>query len=337
MKLTLGIVLVCDHNGNILKVLHNDLGIAEQELLRKPFPIIVTPTSFSKALSFLVELKAKQTVFDWELNLLINGKITLVHCAGLMLENDSLILVAQTRYAVHHLFEEMMYINNEQSTLLRTTTKEIVDLSSTETDREIEFYEDLSRLNNELINLQRELAKKNAELQRLNTEIQRLATTDELTKIYNRRGFFELAQREVNHAKRTEKPLAAIMMDIDFFKRVNDSYGHGAGDRVLAEIAARCSHQLRSIDIFGRCGGEEFMILLPETTLENAIITAERLRQNACQTQISTESDSLTVTISLGVAVFKNHMTLENLFGNADHALYQAKESGRNRVCVHPL
>ena len=331
MSLILGIALVCDYNGTIVKVLHNDLGIIEQDILQKPFPMIVAPPYFSKALSFLVELKSKQTLFDWELELLINSKMTFVYCTGLMLENDVLILVSQTHHAVYQLFEQVMAVNNEQTNLLRTLAKEKSN-SSSKNDQEMAFYEEFSLLNNELINLQRDLAKKNAALEQLNCKIQHLVTIDDLTKVYNRRGFFELAQRELNQAKRYERPLSAIMIDIDFFKQVNDNYGHITGDIVLAEVAARCSQQLRNIDIFGRYGGEEFVALLPETELKNALLVAERLRYHVCESPICIESSSLTVTISLGVAIFKSDMTLENLFAHADLALYQAKESGRNQV-----
>jgi diguanylate cyclase (GGDEF)-like protein len=141
-----------------------------------------------------------------------------------------------------------------------------------------------------------------------------------------------LGYKAVEQAKRSEEPLAAIMLDIDRFKKFNDNYGHAIGDIVLAEVAARCSQHLRSMDIFGRCGGEEFSVLLPETKLDKALISAERLRHHVCHEPISTESGPLTVNISLGVAVFSNTMTLDELLNNADQALYQAKESGRNSV-----
>jgi diguanylate cyclase (GGDEF)-like protein len=173
--------------------------------------------------------------------------------------------------------------------------------TQTQPDHHIRLYEELSSLNNEFVNLQRELAKKNAELERLNIEIKRLAIQDELTKVYNRRGFFELGYRTVEQAKRSEKPLAAIMIDIDFFKKFNDNYGHAIGDIVLTEVARLCSQQLRSMDILGRCGGEEFFVLLPETELDNALIIAERLRYHVCNEPVATEPGLLTVTISLGL------------------------------------
>ena len=341
MKDISGMALVCNHDGVITKVLHNDLDIAESALLGKAFPLLTTVSSVSKALSFLAELKIKQTIFDWELDLAINGKTMLAHCVGLVMGDDLLILTAQTRYAVHHLFDEMMSISNfdemmsisnDQINLLRSVTKEQSRFPQTQPDHEIRLYEELSSLNNELINLQRELAKKNAELERLNIEIKRLATQDELTKVFNRRGFFELGYKAVEQAKRSEKSLAVIIIDIDFFKTFNDNYGHAIGDIVLTEVAARCNQQLRSMDILSRCGGEEFFVLLPETELDNALTIAERLRYHVCHEPVATESGLLTVTISLGVSVTNNTLSLDALLDKADHALYQAKQSGRNCV-----
>lgn len=336
MKLTLGIVLLCTQDGVIVKVLHNDFDLLETDIIGKPFPMLVSSSSFSKALSFLVEIRAKQTIFDWELDLVINTKTLLAHCAGLMIEDRLLIFAAQTRYAVHYLFEEMMSINNDQANLLRTVTKEQIATIRRESEPEIGLYEQLSGLNNELVTLQREMAKKNAELERLYAEVQRLSILDELTSLYNRRGFFQLACREIEKIKRFPRPLTAIMLDIDHFKKVNDGYGHAIGDVVLAEVAARCSSQLRNADIFGRYGGEEFAALLPETDIADVLITAERLRHHVCCEPIATERGLLSVTISLGVAAFKNHnSTLEQLLDEADQALYQAKAAGRNCVCVH--
>ncbi|MBC7877066.1 MAG: GGDEF domain-containing protein [Anaerolineales bacterium] len=332
---THGLALMCNQDGVIISVVHDGLGSVESELLGKPFPLLVTSSSFQKALSFLVELRDKRAVFDWEFDLSIGSELILAHCAGLAIEDNLLILAAQTRTAVDHLFEEMVRINNSQTNHLRTITKEQVEFMRTQPEREIGLYEELSRSNNTLVTLQRELAKKNVELERLNAEVQRLALVDELTHLYNRRGFFEIGHHEVERAKRFEKPLSAIMLDIDNFKQFNDSYGHATGDKVIEGVATCCSRQLRKMDIFGRYGGEEFSVLLPETPLAGARIIAERLRHQTSQESISTKHGLLSVTISLGIAVFEGStMRLEELLEHADQALYKAKESGRNRVCV---
>lgn len=332
---TLGMVLMCNQDGVIISVVQDGLGIAQSDLLGKPFPVLVASSSFQKALSFLVELRIKRIVFDWEFDLPINGRLILAYCAGFAIEDNLFILAAETRFAVNHLWEEMMLINNVQANLLRTISKEQAELLRAQPERDIGLYEELTSLNNKLVTLQRELAKKNIELEHLNAEVQRLSIIDELTHLYNRRGFFEMGHREVERAKRFGKPLSAIMLDIDHFKQFNDRYGHAIGDKVLEEVATRCSLRLRKVDIFGRYGGEEFSVLLPETKIADARITAERLRYHTSHEPISTEFGLLSVTISLGIAIFKGDtMGLEELLEHADQALYKAKESGRNRVCV---
>jgi diguanylate cyclase (GGDEF)-like protein len=169
---------------------------------------------------------------------------------------------------------------------------------------------------------------------KLFSEVQQLASIDSLTGLHNRRHFMELAKREFGRARRYQHPLAAIMMDIDHFKRINDTYGHALGDHVLATVAERCRNTVRDIDIVGRYGGEEFVSLLLETDLNGARIVAERLRQSAAL-PIETDSGKLSITISIGVAIMDKKCTgLDALLVRADQALYVAKLAGRNQVAV---
>lgn len=164
-------------------------------------------------------------------------------------------------------------------------------------------------------------------------ETQRLATTDGLTGLSNRRSLFELADRAFAAATRYDRPLSGVMFDIDHFKRVNDTYGHGVGDEVLREIARRCESGVREVDILGRYGGEEFVAILPETGLEGAMGVAERLRKAVDRTPIYTSAGPIPVTISAGVAKLDGgSRSLKELLERADAALYEAKDSGRNRV-----
>ncbi|MFQ5596235.1 MAG: diguanylate cyclase, partial [Anaerolineae bacterium] len=169
---------------------------------------------------------------------------------------------------------------------------------------------------------------------RLYARVQKLAITDSLTGLYNRRGLFEFGRREVERARRFGRPLAAIMFDLDHFKRVNDTYGHATGDQVLAGLAARCRQALREVDLLGRYGGEEFAVLLPEIELADAGQVAERLRQSTAQAPFATDQGLMEITISLGVAPLDDECAdLEALLQRADQALYAAKEAGRNKVC----
>ena len=170
---------------------------------------------------------------------------------------------------------------------------------------------------------------------RLFSEVQKLATTDELTGLYNRRHFQFIAEKEFNRGLRYQRALSAMLLDIDHFKDFNDKYGHAIGDTVLREVATTCAQTLRKTDILGRYGGEEFVILLPETNLEVARNVAERLRKRISETLIPTEKGDLSVTVSIGVAENnKLTPTLDTLIARADQAMYVAKHKGRDSVAV---
>ena len=176
------------------------------------------------------------------------------------------------------------------------------------------------------------------ERKRAEEQLAYLATHDALTGVANRRHFFELAERELNRAQRYGQPVSAIMLDVDHFKKVNDTYGHAIGDQVLRAAAERCSENIRDIDILGRYGGEEFAIVLPATDLTVAQIVAERLRRCIADAPVPTDKGDLTVTISLGVASNAQGQDDEEdvaaLLNRADAAMYAAKQAGRNRVAV---
>ena len=161
-----------------------------------------------------------------------------------------------------------------------------------------------------------------------------LATVDLLTGLYNRRFFFQAAQKEFARTKRYGHPVTIVMLDIDFFKYVNDKFGHLVGDYVLQQVADRCKSVLRSSDMIGRYGGEEFVILLPETDLEQAKRIADRIRQLVMNRPIVTERGDVSLTVSLGLACLEPGLNnnLEQILDFADQALYRAKALGRNRI-----
>ncbi len=174
-------------------------------------------------------------------------------------------------------------------------------------------------------------------LQENQEKLRQMAITDYLTGIFNRRHFFELAETELERARRYQHPFSIILFDIDRFKRVNDTYGHAAGDQVLCTITAQCRENLRENDIFARYGGEEFVILLPETSLERAKKMAERTRENIANFAIEIGDASISITISFGVASLANGtLALDELLARADKALYASKEAGRNCVTAWP-
>lgn len=160
-------------------------------------------------------------------------------------------------------------------------------------------------------------------------QLEKLAYIDDLTQIYNRRKFLELAEYEIRREQRYQRSLSITMIDIDNFKKVNDRHGHQAGDQTLQTISKTISSLIRETDIFGRLGGEEFAILLPETSKQNAKELAERIRLCIEITKIPYIGQ---ITISQGVAQLYPDDTSNSFFSRADIALYAAKENGRNRV-----
>jgi diguanylate cyclase (GGDEF)-like protein/PAS domain S-box-containing protein len=170
------------------------------------------------------------------------------------------------------------------------------------------------------------------EQRRTQQDLRQQATHDALTGVFNRRHVVEVLHKELERAQRHERPLAVAMMDADHFKRINDTHGHQTGDEVLRAISDRCQKTLRANDVLGRYGGEEFVIVFPETSLEDATVVAERLRVAVAASPIQVGDKALDVTVSIGVAAFASGHDMDKLFHNADLALYTAKQDGRNLV-----
>ena len=167
-------------------------------------------------------------------------------------------------------------------------------------------------------------------------ELERLVQVDTLTGVFTRHHFMALAERELARAIRYAGKMSVMMIDIDRFKSVNDTYGHQVGDRVLKELGLVFWAVLREADIVGRMGGEEFAVILPETELTQTVEVAERLRKAVERTAVPLEHGlPLSVTVSIGIAPFAGAKTnVDTLLAHADKALYEAKREGRNRACV---
>lgn len=171
------------------------------------------------------------------------------------------------------------------------------------------------------------------ELTEMQHKLETLAMKDALTGFYNNRAFSEIGQKELIRSRRFDHPLSLLLIDVDNFKNINDSYGHVAGDRVLAALAGRMELVARHSDILGRMGGDEFFLLLPETVAAHAIAVAERFQAELAETPIQWEEKAIPVTISIGVAsLISTDDEFEALLKRADDALYEAKRTGRNRV-----
>jgi len=192
-------------------------------------------------------------------------------------------------------------------------------------------FDDTDHLHDQAIQSSLEIKKLKDELERA----QLMAKTDELTNIPNRRGFNQAIAQIISEAKQLNQPFSLIILDIDFFKSINDEFGHLIGDSVLRYLAKQLNCETKGKDTIARIGGEEFVIILPNTGLEDAVYVANNLRLKIEKNQLKVKSHNknLTLTISAGVAKYIIDETAEDIVERADQALYLAKNSGRNRVC----
>jgi diguanylate cyclase (GGDEF)-like protein len=200
---------------------------------------------------------------------------------------------------------------------------------------------ELSSTNEELL---KEIAiRKQTELALRNSEeaLRIQAITDSLTGLYNRGHFNKLSEYEIGRAIRYSRPLSVIMFDIDFFKRVNDTFGHTTGDMVLKSVATITKKLIRASDVLARYGGEEFIVLLPEAAAKEGVVVAERMRRKIQETAFQTEKSPISITASFGISDYlvptndkAKKIILSEFVANADRALYASKNSGRNRVTV---
>ena len=178
-----------------------------------------------------------------------------------------------------------------------------------------------------------ELVKLVKKLSEAQIHLKQVSITDELTGLRNRRYIFERLDEEFERARRSGHPLSLIMLDIDHFKKINDTHGHLFGDIVLQVVAARIKVSLRKHDLVGRAGGEEFLVICPESSLEDTLVVAERIRKVVNDEVIGNEVNDVRVALSAGVTDLRDaDKNFEKLFARADSALYKAKEQGRNRV-----
>ncbi len=171
-----------------------------------------------------------------------------------------------------------------------------------------------------------------AELQRANADLERLAATDGLTGIHNRRAFLDVLRRDIARARRNGSKLSVLLLDVDHFKKVNDTHGHQAGDAVLVAVAKTAVGTVRTADVVARYGGEEFVVLLSGTPREGALVVAERMRVSLQALKIEIGGVLIQITASFGLAELKPEDDPDLVLGRADAALYRAKETGRNRV-----
>lgn len=256
------IVVKCDDLGVIESIEYPDADVSKYFEVGQSFMYHIEPESLPKALSFMMQLSNQLFVSNHEVNFLAGDAIRRVYLSGFMKDDRFMIIATGRVDDVHRLNEEIMKINSEQVNLFRRMLKEKSQDKKVHTTETLSFLDEISKLNNELINSKRELAKKNQELNDLIVELERMATRDPLTGLYNRRLLADKFAEEKRRAERLNYPLALAAIDINHFKRVNDQLGHAAGDELLKAFASLVMRSIReSLDHAFRIGGDEFLIL----------------------------------------------------------------------------
>ncbi len=185
-----------------------------------------------------------------------------------------------------------------------------------------------------LSRLEEEVQKRTAALSEANLQLAEVARADPLTGLLNRRGFVEEASTEVQRFYRSGRPFSLVLGDVDHFKRFNDSYGHACGDYILRRIANILSERLRDVDRVARWGGEEFILLLPETDTQGAAVLADKLRRIIAESVFHFEGETIGATMTFGVATFRKDESLDSCIARADTAMYHGKKAGRNKVML---
>jgi len=195
------------------------------------------------------------------------------------------------------------------------------------------------RSHEELLQTKKQADEAEARIKQLEQELMRvseLVREDQLTGALNRRGLDETMERELKRADRSRSPLCVALLDIDNFKKLNDTLGHQAGDQALVHLVKVIKETLRPADIVGRYGGEEFVIMLPDTPLEAAVEVLQRLQRDLTRKFFLHNNERILITFSAGVALREENEDQEDLLGRADKAMYQAKQAGKNRVAAAP-
>jgi diguanylate cyclase (GGDEF)-like protein len=208
-------------------------------------------------------------------------------------------------------------------------------LGMEENRHDAQFRSEILKLTNDLLVTMRDSARKNRELRQANETIDRLGRTDALTGLANRRALTEGLAREIARAERRGGQLSVIVLDLDGFKAINDEYGHFMGDRVLESVGAVVGSQLRLYDVAARSGGDEFVLLLSGTTMEEALAIAERIRHEIARIKVPGLPNP--ISMSLGVARWISDEGPERLISRADKALYEARNAGRNCITLAPM
>jgi diguanylate cyclase (GGDEF)-like protein len=259
---------------------------------------------------------------------------------GLILANQETYLSLQSQYEFNVdivLWSGFLILSGWAGSLSENLKNELKTSHLLRTEL-VKDKENLKVLNERLVTVNRKLEekveKRTQELEQSNEELKKLSWTDPLTQLLNRRSCEERFKSEIARFERTQEPFCIILGDLDHFKNINDTYGHNAGDYVLVEVSNILKENSRKTDMVFRWGGEEFLFLLTGTEIKGGIITGEKIRKKIEEKVFEYNKQTLPITISLGLSIYKEGQGMEDCVKNADENLYSAKKSGRNRL--HP-
>lgn len=302
-----GIALLCDIDGTVRQVIRDELGATEKLSLGRPLTLWVDRASRQKALNFLVEVRAREAVFDWELNVpLDDGHIITLHFAGGVTNGELLIIGAKSRNGVLQLYEDMMRISNEQVNTLRSTTKEQIELTQAQADRDRLLYDEISRLNNELVTLQRQLAKQNAEQESLNRELRRV------NQLKNT--FLGVAAHDLRG------PLANIHLASQFMLDEGDSLAREEHEQLLHDISKQSQYMTNLIaELLDIAQIEAGKLELNKAALDAANFLAEAVRRHANIAEAK-GTEILLKDVAGGTVLadpFRLQQVIDNLISNA--------------------
>lgn len=319
------IVVVCDAMGVIENFTFPAEDVSKYFNVGQSLFYHVYPDSFSKALFFMMELNNHKIVSNHEINFMFEGKVKILFLSGFAKGDQFTIITTLRKNDLTELNEDLMKINNEQINIYKSMLKKT--LREQEQQQQISFnhYDEISKLNNELVNSQRELAKKNQQLNFLNSELELLATRDPLTGLLNRRLLIEKFEEEKRRAILQGYTVSLAIIDINYFKKVNDRLGHAEGDALLKKFADISKSMTRqNLDHLFRIGGDEFLILFSDC---NAKLAEEILKRIDTEFRKHTDIASLAhgvIEINLDASV-----DIDSCIMKADDLMYRHKKESR--------
>lgn len=322
---THGVVMVCSSLGIIEEIAYPEIDALHCFETGENFLLHVDPENLSKALSFMKQLTSQKFASNHEINFIVDGKIKTVFLTGFYKDSKVMIIGNTHIEALSNLNLELMKINNEQINTFRNTLKQTIIKHESKVKDSYDHYDEISKLNNELLNSQRELAQKNQQLNKLNSELERMATRDPLTGLYNRRLLVDKFQDEKRRSLRLAYPLSMVVMDINHFKKVNDQYGHAEGDALLIQLAKLLIKMTReSLDTAFRIGGDEFLLLLANCDQAHAETILKRIND-----EFMTYTDIATLAYGIIEIDQDGEEDLDRCIIRADDLMFENKRGSR--------